>query len=174
METSIYDTALLAKKGDPIALSSLIQIFKPLIYKYGRHIDGEDTEQDLTLLLWQLLYKLPLQNDDLHENKMIFSYIAKSLERQYFKLSKRRSRMIEAEIDLPSNFTIADPHDFTRRLCLNDLIRRLNPSEYRILVWIYCFGYSVKEIAAVLHISRQAVNQMKIRALRKLRKFYSN
>jgi len=37
---------------------------------------------------------------------------------------------------------------------------------------LYVKNYSVKEIASKLNITRQAVNQSKIRALKKLKKIY--
>lgn len=172
MDFSIYDTVVQAKNGDPIALNSLILLFKPLFGKYRNYVDGDDTEQELMFFLWQLLYKLPLQNDALHDNKIIFSYIAKSLKRQHVQLSKRRSKIMESEVDLPPDFALSDPHNFVERLCLTELVRQLSPSEYKLVVWIYDYGYSVKEIAAALHVSRQAVNKMKHRALKKLKEIY--
>lgn len=46
----------------------------------------------------------------------------------------------------------------------------LNPNEKSILYLVYARGYTIAEIARKYHKSRQTVNQLKMRTLKKLRK----
>ena len=49
------------------------------------------------------------------------------------------------------------------------ILRCLNKKESRVIYLVYVQGYSTAEIAKANHKSRQAVNQLKQRALRKIR-----
>ncbi len=50
MSNNLYSLVLLAKKEEQEEnLITLIEVFRPIINKYGRLLRGEDTRQDLTL-----------------------------------------------------------------------------------------------------------------------------
>ena len=86
------------KKGNNDELIEVLEMIKPLIRKYSKMIDGEDTEQDLKIFLINLLNKIPVDSDRLYEDKAIFAYIAKSLRSEYIKLSKKRDKKILNEV----------------------------------------------------------------------------
>ena len=54
----------------------------------------------------------------------------------------------------------------------DDLNISLSEKEYKVTVMFYFEQYSIAEIAEEFKISRQAVNQMRCRAINKLRKIY--
>lgn len=53
-----------------------------------------------------------------------------------------------------------------------ELLKVLTEKECYIIKLIYCYGFSVSEIAQIMKISRQAVNKCKNRALKKLKNIY--
>lgn len=173
MDISIFDLAVRAKNGESTAFESLMEYFGPMIKNYSKLLKGADMEQELLIYLWELLHRLPLQSNDLRNNKIIFSYIAKSLKHHYIRISRNYAKITKAEMVLKSEFALADPRNFETKTHLLDMSKELSPNELNILVWIYAQGYSVKEVATVLRVTRQSVNQLKCRALKKLKFIYS-
>ena len=98
MNNEMFVKIMNIKKGNNDELIEVIEMFKPLIRKYSKMIDGEDTEQDLKIFLINLLNKIPVDSDRLYEDKSIFAYIAKSLRIEYIKLSKKRDKKILNEV----------------------------------------------------------------------------
>ena len=58
MNNEMFVKIMNIKKGNNDELIEVIEMFKPLIRKYSKMIDGEDTEQDLKIFLINLLNKL--------------------------------------------------------------------------------------------------------------------
>lgn len=169
MLPSFYTLIIEARNKNNQAMLTIIKTFLPQIKKYSKLLDGEDTFQSLVIFLIELLKQFPYKEDFLHNDKIVLAYISKSLRHKYIALSKKRDKIIAAEFDLIPDFALIDPNRFECRVALSDLVKVLSSYELRILELIYYQGYSIKEIAAALHITRQAVNQVKVRALRKLR-----
>ena len=53
-----------AKNGDKSCMEKLIATFIPLIKKYSYKLNYEDAENDLIISLLQLIYDMPLSNND--------------------------------------------------------------------------------------------------------------
>ena len=51
MNNEMFVRIMDIKKGNNDELIEVIEMFKPLIRKYSKMIDGEDTEQDLKIFL---------------------------------------------------------------------------------------------------------------------------
>ncbi|MFU7517668.1 helix-turn-helix domain-containing protein [Clostridium sp. HCS.1] len=75
MEICIYEKLIKAKNGDRYCLEEIIKIFDPLISKYSRLLDGEDTKQALSLHLLIVVNKIPVEYDYLKKDKIIVGYI---------------------------------------------------------------------------------------------------
>lgn len=56
---------------------------------------------------------------------------------------------------------------------LESSLSRLNSPEQQLILLLYFQGYSIKDIAAAKNVSVQALNQKKLRILKKLRSFLS-
>lgn len=61
---------------------------------------------------------------------------------------------------------------FETKIELIQLIKPLTTTQKEVLYLKYFYGYSDSEISDKLHITRQAVNRTKNRALEELRKLY--
>lgn len=92
MENNMLKKITDYRKGDNNSLLEIIEIFNPLISKYSRLLDKEDTRQDLIIHLIKILNNIPIDNKRLLKNKEIMGYIAKSIRNEYIKLSKKEIR----------------------------------------------------------------------------------
>ncbi|OYO91836.1 hypothetical protein CG709_12665 [Lachnotalea glycerini] len=68
--------------------------------------------------------------------------------------------------------SLSATNDSHFKLYMESLQDFLTAPEISIIELVYYYGFSVNDIANFYGISRQAVNQMKNRALRKLKKDY--
>lgn len=171
MNNEIFIKIMNYRNGDNDCLLDIIEIFNPLISKYSKLLEGEDTKQDLIIYLINITNKIPVDNNSFFDNRAIFSYIAKSIRNEYIKLSKKKDKKTINEIELNVDIEIGY-EDFESEIELLDLFKILTEREAYIIKLIYIYYLSVNEIADFMKISRQAVNQAKNRALRKIKDVY--
>lgn len=75
------------------------------------------------------------------------------------------------DFDIERFERINSTNDFYRDLFLQDIKKYLTGLEYQVILSVYVQGKKPAELAKELQVSRQAVNEVKLTALRKLRKF---
>lgn len=159
------------RNGDSDSLMEIIDLFNPILIKYSILLDGEDTKQDLIIHLIKVLNTAKFYDENLCEDKLIFSYILKSIRHEYIRLSKNKSKILINEMEL--NLDIEVAYDgFENEFELMDMFKILSEKEVYIIKLIYIYYLSVSEVADYMNISRQAVNQAKNRALKKIKKLY--
>lgn len=149
----------------------LLELFNPIINKYGKLLMGEDTKQDLKLHLLKTIEKMPLEKMKVKNNKVIFSYLAKAIRYEYIRLSKNSRKTEERE----SIFEIESYEDETAlnsEIFLLEMMEVLTKKEAFIVDCIYVNCLSPTEVAHYLGVSRQSVNQTKNKALEKIRTLY--
>lgn len=169
MKSSMYTQLLEIRKGNEEIVEDIIGIFNPLLNKYSKLLDGEDTRQDLILYLLKIINKIPI--DSFNDDRAIFSYISKAIRNEYIKLSKKLDRKNINEVEL--NLEIEIGHEnFDSEMEIIDLFKILTERESYIIKLIYVYYLSVSEVAQFLKISRQSVNKTKNRALKKLKEVY--
>ena len=169
-----------AQSGNKESMSYLLEKFSPLIRKMSYQIalkgktDQEDVYSDLQLEFILLIHNIKLNCIENVNDGALVNYIAKSIKRAkpmslsniketvgFGDLSPAEARETQLRT---SNF---DTYD---RLLLLDLEKLLTPKEFIVIKWIFFDGQTVKEIAMKAGITRQSVNQIKLRALKKLKK----
>lgn len=170
MYDSLYDAITAAINNDSEAMSELIDLFSSQLDSYSRRLEGEDTRQELSLFLLLLIRNLRLESFQQKNDKAILSYISKSLKHQYFKLSAC-SRKKNKEMELSPLYEIPYIVPYADHCILESSLSRLNSSERQLIFLLYFQGYSIKDIAAAKNVSVQALNQKKLRILKKLRSF---
>lgn len=170
--------SLVDKLPDEAAALQLLEMFDKLLKKYARLLGTEDAYEDFRLFFFELLNKLRGKNICSENDGYIVSYISKSIKNHYIALSKiRNSRREDTFSDISGEQMIyiehiaatADNVDISVYFPIDN---NLSEREKIILQLFFVDEYSVEEIANQLHISRQAVNQAKLRALKKIRKAY--
>lgn len=162
---------------DPSQMETLIEKFRPLILKYARHLnktERDDAIQDMIVAFILVIKKMDLNNFPQEASeKYLLSYIQKAMYTRFLDLSKRQTQIITMDID---DFVYVERVDDalspSEMVELREMLTGLTALQRKVLVIRYLYGYSDAEIADQLHISRQAVNRAKNRAVAVLKEKY--
>lgn len=173
----LCDQIALAQSGDKSIMLALIEQFKPLITKYAKLLNTEDAFEEMRLVFIELIMELKLDKLRSRSDGVIVAYITKTIRTRY--IAKNRRRELESNTvywdDLdeslrrklePSNPLFSAEEDFIKAIPPGVL----NEKEMDIITMIYLYGYTAAEVARERNITRQAVNQIKLRALKRLKK----
>ena len=128
--------------------------FSGLIRYYARKLHDPHAEGELWSFLWIAMQTHPNKPD---------KYYAVCLRNEYIRLSKEEKR-VGLLGDYWQGYT--DPRD--EKIDLSIALDGLSKSQAEIVQLHFVNGFSVAEIADFQHISRQAVNRTKKRALAEL------
>lgn len=173
---SIYEKIVLAQNGNEPAMLGLIEQFSPLLKKYAYLLQTEDALDELTVDFIEFIMTVKL--DSLHScnDGALVNYIKNTVRTKYIAKSKRRqedARMLLHWADFdeslqrkyePQQSLFSAEQDFLQWLPKSVL----SEMEFKIVALIFLYGYSSAEIARTKNITRQAVNQIKHRALKKI------
>ncbi|TCL55233.1 RNA polymerase sigma factor (sigma-70 family) [Kineothrix alysoides] len=172
----LKDLIIRAQESDSEAMMELINKFKPLLQKYARKLVYEDAYEDLVLYFIQLMHGLELEKLLSNEDGSITNYINVSVRNFYNKkipeIIRSKKEILHTNLSEEQLYyidTVSAKTDKIDFLYESGIHQILNESEYQIIYLIYVEGYTAVEIAKIINKSRQAVNQMKVRALIKLR-----
>ncbi|MFT8889571.1 MAG: sigma-70 family RNA polymerase sigma factor, partial [Ethanoligenens sp.] len=150
------------------AITLAINKFMPLVKKYAYFLGYQDAQQDIIVLFLEIINKIPIQKfDQNRKNELTLSYISKSMKNGYITLSKKkRLKDLYIEDVIPENLAVADKVELG---LIRDALKQLTSLQRRVIYLKYHYGYKDSEISSILHTSRQAVNQTKLRALKTLK-----
>ena len=164
----------MAKNGSESAMVELLNSFMPLILKFTYLMyDDDDFKSEMILKFIQLI-KLEFNLDRLNSinNYIVIKYIERSLYHHYILLSKINSGKIKNECGYEiteNDFAYNDEMNYI----LEDTLKSvLTEREYDCINLMIINGCTAEQAASLLGITKQAVNQCKIRAIKKLRIFY--
>ncbi len=151
----------------------LVERFKPLLKKYAYHLHYEDSFEDLRMEFLQALKNIKLEYFQTRHDCVFICYIQKVIYHAYLK----RLNHTNTSFILYSALSDAQKHHIDHETslqdCYNDLLssdlkRILSQKEYQVIVQHVIHGYSISTIAKATYTSRQAINQTKLSALRKI------
>ena len=178
LENKICNLIRLADTNDSAVLN-LSALFNPLLEKYAYKLSYEDAYNDLLLFFIELIKKLSRNPLRKQEDKYYLSYIKNSIKNKYIELLKHHQRTLNdivpdiIEDDDGNQTDIIDNlnsvYDDYSMILLDDIKAILTNNEYEIIKMIFYQNYSIKEISEIKGISRQCINQYKLRALKKLK-----
>lgn len=165
-----------AQQGDQAAMLELINRFQPLLKKYARKLGYDDAYEDCLLFFIELVTFIDLKKLNDRNDQAVVAYIKVSVKHFYDKrirkvieenreiafsdLSKEQKYYVESKTAKP------DEKDIFMEFGID---KRLSSKEKRILDLVYIKGYTTTELARRLLKSKQTVNQLKKRALGKLK-----
>lgn len=172
MKYNLLNIIINVKNRDIDSVNKLLLIFKNIINKYSRQLDGEDTKQDLSLFLIDLIDNIDINLASKYNDKQPLSYISKSLKNEYIKLSKKKSKIYTFEC-LDDNHINNKSINLYSNIEILDSLNYLTDYEKWIVHKIFFSGYTVNELSKTLNKSRQSINQVKKRALNKLSRLYN-
>lgn len=166
--------ALFSMLPDDAACLELIDRFDPLLKKYATKLAYEDAYEDLRLFFIELINKMHSKDISKKSDGNIVNYIVRSINNHYIFLSKAHYSFEIPFTDLSDeqmvfiDFLHSEQFETPEfDFFVNNNI--LNKREIEVLYMYYILQISVKEIAAHFNVSRQAVNQTKLRAIEKLK-----
>lgn len=168
MKKSIWELVEKAKTGEDQYLVEIINNFNGTIKKFSRELNYEEAETDLVIGLIEKINTINLNNFKKNDG-IIINYIYNSLKNKKIDLFRKYVKGINTEIEL--NFNITEDISNAQiedKICMKILLQSLNKYQRTILKYKFINGFSDKEIASKLNISRQAVNRTKNRALKQL------
>lgn len=159
------------RHGNKEAVLPLLKQFEGLIYHYKAKSGIEDICEELTAFLLELFQKINLNLFKDPEGDGINRYIAVSVGHKFVALSKEydKNRTFQAVAESDLGYT----PDLCQEEILRETLSSLTPRQRDVILYKYIYLYSDIEIAETLHISRQAVNQIKNRSINILKEAYS-
>ncbi|MFT5875985.1 MAG: RNA polymerase sigma factor (sigma-70 family) [Clostridium sp.] len=172
MDASLYEMIKHVEDGDMESFVSIKEKFDPLIKKFSRKLNYEEAETDLIISLINIVTNINLNNFNQEGEGALVNYIYSAIKHKHIDLYRMyvQKRREDVEINLEilqdtSNFNIDE------KIFIETLLNRLSPIQKTILEEKFIKDHSDVEIATKLHISRQAVNKTKKRALENLRNY---
>ncbi len=141
--------------------------FYKLLLLYGSRVGDSDSTQELSVFLVELLFEINISKFESDESEDIKKYIAVCLRNEYYAMLKRKHNRLSLYCEL--NCDIPEPeHDVESNLFVRQCLGMVNESQREILILRYFCDYSDSQIAEKLHISRQAVNKARNKAIEKI------
>lgn len=164
---------ILLRIPEESAVLELVSHFNNLLRKYANYLRYEDAYNDLLVFFLELIQGDAIKSITGKDDKIITSYIYKSVRSKYIKLSKAFANKQIPFSDLSDErlYYIESQMSYT----VEDGIAQywsdsiLSDTESKVLHFIYEYGHSVQDTAKILGVSRQAVNQTKLRAIKKVK-----
>lgn len=180
MEVKIADHIEKAQNGNADSLIELLEIFHPLLKKYGRLLFYEDAYWDLRVSLISFFLKLEINELRSKQDNVLISYIQSVVYHEHLILLKKNRALKNRYVPMKNIDTIWPKerqdnmfcNDFSRNVLFYDLSKYLTVEENNIILMLYWQGYTVRDICEIKHISRQTVNCTKRRAFRKIKAHY--
>lgn len=155
------------RNKDMSAFPVIFAEFEGLIRHYTLKCSAEDTFQELTVFLLELLYKVDISRFEDKQGDGLKRYIAVCLGNKYIALSKEDC-LFKSNTQLFEDIASQTP-DFLEEQALREAMDKLTEKQKEVMIFKYVHNYTNNEIAEILNISRQAVNQIKNRAVEILR-----
>lgn len=166
--------------GDNDALLYLLEKYTPLLKRAARQISCEDSYDEVQLRFIILMKTIDLSKIKNTSDYGLSSYIKHSIDnvvKEYWNKSmKQRNQQYLDDLNQFDQKTFeqcSSTKDSYDSLLLADLKKILTPLEYQIINDLFLHERSALEIANQLNVTRQAVNSVKLNALRKLRKAFT-
>ena len=167
-----------AKSGNKDAMAEIIDKFNPILKKYSRKLGYEDAYNELVLFFIELIYKIPEKLIASQNDGKLVKYISISVKNHYYYLLKKDifsiSEIAISEMSDEQKHYLESFLSVTNETNVNDILYILKdfltPNELHVIILIYYLGYTSAEIARKEKTTRQAVNQLKQRAIHKIKK----
>ena len=160
------------QKGDWEVFPVIYDEFKKLITLYSYRINDEDANAELMLFFIELLYSIDMDRFNYIDSNSLSKYIAVCIRNKYIELSKKFGQYRSNLLHLCENCVCADTLNCYIRLETVELLKELSLRQRAVIVYKYIYKYTDTEISEMLGVSRQAINRLKNRALKQLRKLY--
>lgn len=106
-------------------------------------------------------------------DEQIVSFIEKGMAHEYIRLSKKKRRIKNMEL-LALDESMAKEsceEDIEERIMVRQALKRLTPLQRKILIRLVVNGEKEKDIAKAIGVTQQAISNIKIKALAKMKRY---
>ena len=165
MINNLYEVFKNAQNKSEEHVIELYNKFLPLIKGYGRKLNYEEAESDLTIFLLEYIKKVDLNKFKNRSDGEIVSYIKLIFKNKYIDVLRQ---LMNKNIETPIVKTEIICNDCYKNLeeeYILSLMKDLNDIQRKIIVGRYFHGYSDDNLSEILKISRQAVYKNRKKAL---------
>lgn len=146
--------------------------FSRLIYYYSNKIGDEDSAQELTLFLLELLKSIDTSMFESNDTDELQRYISVCIRNKYIALAVERRKHEASAAELDESIGSEQISHDDRIAILNGL-STMHSKQRTVIILRYYYGYSDAEIAKHLKISRQAVGKLRNKGLLHLKCIFS-
>jgi RNA polymerase sigma factor (sigma-70 family) len=169
----LYDLLKRAKNNDQDATYEIIKDFDGTLKKLSNSLHYEEAQTDLIIELLKLIKNIDIEKFEDSSHEQIAKYIHMHLRKRTLDLHKKNDNKFKDFLDI-NNEILPDESlaDIESTVLTSMLIKSLVKQQRAIITMKFIYGFSEKDIAQILGISRQAVNRVKNRALNNLRKIF--
>lgn len=161
----------LFRNGQMEAFPIIYGLFKSIIDFYASELSGDDSRQELTLMLIELLYGVKTEKFETDNSDTLYRYIVVSLKHKYKAMKKFESHYAYFNTQLFEN-SFADSKVTQNEIDALDMLQTLSDKQRDVIIYKFFHNLTDTEISEVLGISRQSVNRLKNRGLEMLRFMY--
>ena len=173
----LVNLILKAKENDEKAMLDILEMFEPLIKKYHRLLNyEEDLKQELIYKIIKLIkVEIVFENLKNINDYVLLKYIESSVYHYYIFLSKHKNLIANYECSEEIMPSITGYQNISDDFVVIDLLKSiLTEKEFISFYFTEIMDYTSEETAKVLHITKQACNQNKLRAIKKIRDYYND
>lgn len=159
-------------KTDKQSMYLLLQQFRSLINKYSRVLKYEEAKTDIIIAFIEMIKVIDL--DKLQHDGEIVNYIHKTMKNKKVDLF-RKNILSKTNNELVINEDIIADDNVNyieSNIMINDILDKLSKKQRIVLKRKLFFHYSDRDIAEDLKISRQAVNRIKNRGIKKIKQYF--
>lgn len=168
-----------AQQGNQSDMLFLIEKFTPLLRRYARKLHTEDALSELILAFIELVQYFKIDAMKCTSDGAIVNYIAVSIRNEYnMRLRKEVTATeefvswddyIEANLHQAGVINPLDEIDQGSFVEFLSQFSTLSEKEKFVLTAVYQNGYSSTALSEVLQTSKQNINQIKLRAQKKIK-----
>ncbi len=171
MKNELLESIIEAQKDRNGKLVDLVNRFKPLMNKYAYRLGYEDAFWDIQLRFIEIILSLNTNRLEALEYTELLTYICACMHNAYISLSKANCQYKELFFPVSEIYEQAEEGkcDDYKELIFSDIKCVLNELEFDVVFKHFFAGIKIDDIATQKGVSRQAVNQIKNRAIKKLR-----
>lgn len=167
-----------SKRGNTNSILTLIEKFNPLIIKYSMKLSYDGSYSDLLISLLQIIHDIPIyRRNRIEDDGFVVGYINASIKHKYICLAKKNSNILKIEVTKDMDFIDENFNKFEaieNILFLENLIGKLPSSQKKIIQEIYINNRSEIDLSRMLHVSKQAINRSKNKAIKRMRTYLLN
>lgn len=159
--------------GNDESLLWLISKFNPIINKYSKKLNYEDSYEEMQFLFIKAIKNIKINKIRNESDGALVKYLERIIYNNFIMSSKHyeyiKSHEFNINDDIYHGENMAEENDDYSNLLLFNLRKLLNEKEYRVIYYYFYEEYKTEEIADVLGESVWNIYKLKKSALEKLK-----